>query len=74
MTPTQIAERKRLYRMIRNLSDDKAARVMGYIKSMESPDDEPALTEDEEEGLRTANRELLNGGGRSFKSALKDLW
>lgn len=46
MTPTQIAERKRLYRMIRSLPDEKTARVMGYIKSMESPDDEPALTED----------------------------
>ena len=73
MTSAQIAERKAIYQKIRSLSEEKAARVMGYIQSLEL-DEEPALTDDEEDGLSIANAELAQGEGRSFKEALKDLW
>ena len=52
MTSAQIAERKAIYQKIRSLSEEKAARVMGYILSLES-DEEPALTDDEENGIHT---------------------
>ena len=73
MTTTQITERKAIYQKIRSLSDEKAARVMGYIQSLEF-DEEPALTDDEEEGIHVANSELARGEGRPFKEALKALW
>ena len=73
MTRTQIAERRAIYRKIRSLSEEKAARVMGYIQALEL-DEEPALTGDEENGIHFANAELARGEGRSFKEALKDLW
>ena len=70
MTDAQITERKILYRSFRRLSDEKAALAIAYIRSLEH-DDEPALTADEEEGLRIANAELARGEGRSFKEAMK---
>ena len=54
--------------------DEKAARVMGYIKALEVEENEPPLTADEEEGLRIANAELAQGEGRSFKETFKELW
>ena len=66
MIHSQIAEK------INNLSEEKAARVMGYIQTLEF-DEEPALTDDEETGIRTANAELARGEGRSFKEAMKAL-
>ena len=74
MTTTQIAARKGLYRIICSLPDEKAARVMGYIKALEVEENEPPLTADEEEGLRIANAELAQGEGRSFKETFKELW
>jgi hypothetical protein len=44
--------RRALYRLIRNLLEEKAARVMSYIKSLQ--EEEPPLSEGEEEGLRQA--------------------
>ena len=66
MTHAQIAQK------IRSLSEENAARVMGYIQSLEFV--EPALTDDEETGIHIANAELARGEGRSFKEAMKDLW
>ena len=58
---------------IRSLSEEKAARVMGYIQSLEL-DEEPTLTNDEKNGIHIANAELARGEGRSFKEAMKDIW
>ena len=73
MTSAQIAERKAIYQKIRSLSEEKVARVMGYIQSLEL-DEDPVLTDDEENGIRIANAELARGEGRSFKEAMNDLW
>ena len=73
MAGTQTVAGKAIYQKIRSLPEEKAARVMGYIQSLEL-EEEPALTDDEEEGIRTANAELAKGEGRSYKDAMKDLW
>ena len=73
MTGAQIAKRRAIYEKIRSLSEEKAARVMGYILSLEL-DEEPALTDDEENGILIANAELARGEGRSFREAMSDLW
>ena len=39
MTVTRTADRKSLYRRFRNLSDDDAMRVLGYIDALE--EDQP---------------------------------
>lgn len=54
--------------------DEKAARIMGHIKSLEVEENEPPLTADEEEGFRIANAELAQGEGRPFKETFKELW
>ena len=73
MTGAQIAERNAIYQKFRSLPEEKAARVMGYIQALEL-EEEPALSDDEEKGICTANAELARGEGRFFKEAMKELW
>lgn len=70
-TTRDYGNRRALYRLIRNLPEEKAARVMSYIKSLQ--EEEPPLSEDEEEGLRQAYAELASGQGETFREAFGGL-
>lgn len=69
---TSLQERKQLYKRIRGLSEDKYAKVMKFVLSMES--DEPPLSAEEEEDLRLAYAQMKSGEYRSFDEAMKELW
>jgi hypothetical protein len=70
-TTRDIGSRRAMYRLIRDLPEEKAARVMSYIKSLQ--EEEPPLSEDEEEGLRQAYAELASGQGERFREVFKEL-
>ncbi len=58
-------------RITRDPNIKKYATAKELFAELLEHEDEPALTADEEEGLRIANAELARGEGRSFKEAMK---
>ena len=71
-TKTEEAKELRsMYRTIRKLPKEKAARVMSFIRAIQ--DEEPALTDEEIIGLDKAYNELSMGKGESFEEAFKDI-
>ena len=67
-------EKETLYKTIRDLPDEKAALVMGFVQRLITCDEEPPLTQEEKDGLCIADAELARGEGRSFAEAFDDLW
>lgn len=64
-------ELRKIYRTIRKLPKEKAARVMSFIRAMQ--DEEPALTDEELIGLDKGYKELSMGKGESFEEAFGDI-
>ena len=62
MTTAQTIDRKNLYRRFCDLSDQDAARVLGYIDALEERKlDEETLTPDELRQLEASNAQLEAG-------------